>query len=188
MRSAWHTGIVDAAPAGARGLPVGGSALLVAMACGSDVDERGRGGGNRDAGEIERCRHNEAHLVGVLSEALSLFCAVLSFATPAIQVQPSFMPSFMSRRTSTRMFCSFCSIFSPRRSFWRSPLCEGMRARRANLRTRIEGRWTTQIRSRPLSLLVSLHGHVRKTPVAAQINRRLSRGRRRHARPWFSIF
>ena len=64
MRSAWHTGIVDAAPAGARGLPVGGSALLVAMACGSDVDERGRGGGNRDAGEIERCRDNEAHLVG----------------------------------------------------------------------------------------------------------------------------
>ena len=64
MRSACRTGFVDAAPAGARGLPVGGSALLVAMACGSDVDERGRGGGNRDAGEIERCRDNEAHLVG----------------------------------------------------------------------------------------------------------------------------
>ena len=64
MRSACRTGFVDAAPAGARGLPVGGSALLVAIACGSDVDERGRGGGNRDAGEIERCRDNEAHLVG----------------------------------------------------------------------------------------------------------------------------
>ena len=30
-----------------------------------DVDERGRGGGNRGAGGIERYRDNMAHLVGV---------------------------------------------------------------------------------------------------------------------------
>ena len=72
MRSACRTGFVDAAPAGARGLPVGGSALLVAMACGSDVDERGRGGGLRDAEEMERYRDNLAHLCGGASSRISL--------------------------------------------------------------------------------------------------------------------
>ena len=77
---------------------MGGSALLVAMACGSDVDERGRGGGNRDAGEIERCRHNEAHLVGGAGATSLHSSPVRGVVTRRVDAM---MPTSMSRKTPT---------------------------------------------------------------------------------------
>ena len=140
------------------------------------------GGGHRDAWEIGGKWGSLAHLVGEASLRSLLFFAVCGLVMPPVVMQPS----CFSNRTSSRMFCSFLPTFCLRRSFRRSPLCEGMRARRENVLSEIGDLWTSREGRRPLSLLVSLHGHVRKTPGPAQINRPQSWGGR--GRYGFVIF
>jgi len=124
-----------------------------------------------------------AHLLEGLGTALScslLFCGVVLSLT---QVWMSTLGA------STRMFSSFPRIARSKRSSRRHIRIKRRSAREACVRARTEGRSTCRYRRRPLSLLVSLHGRVRKTPVAAQINRPWSGGaaRARARRGFFEI-
>ena len=88
----------------------------------SDVDERGRGGGNRDAGEIERCRDNEAHLLGGAG-ANSLLVPPIVYEMGSLVCHGLMVYG----RTSTRVL-SFLLNPRTRHSCWRSIRSENARA------------------------------------------------------------